>query len=178
MGPVPPFHHRIIMDLSASKVFSRAIDSVRVPLEHFIKTGFYDPHSLAGYEPEDIADFQTRRVCRQIAKEMKRPFIRCYGVISNYHFNGSKWEKYDDPKWESGYLEVPKRKYLMPLITPLLLAAPDPHRWASRNKENPVWQMPCQSLWQFKIYDRELWEKYYDFVLNDPDCRKARRLTS
>lgn len=170
------------MDLNASKVFQRAVDSVRIPLEHFIKTGFYDPNSLVGYEPEDIADFQVRRVCRQIAKEGKRPFIRCYAVESLHTFDRTtmRWEKNDKPKFEYGYVEVPKRKYLAPLVAPLLLAAPEAQgRYYANTKDGEhVWQLSSVTLWQFRVYGKDLWDKIYDYMLNDPECRKARRLTS
>lgn len=169
------------MDLNASKVFQRAVDSVRVPLEHFIKTGFYDPHVLGGYEPEDIADFQVRRVCRQIAKEGKRPFIRCHDVKSNYTWDNttSRYVQRDIPEWEFGYVEVPKRKYLSVLVAPLLLTSPAKSGYYDALRSNsPVYEEQCESLWRLRVRDRELWDKYYDFVLNDPDCRKVRRLTS
>lgn len=167
------------MDLNASKVFSRAVDSVRIPLEHFIKTGFYDPHSLPGHEPEDIADFQVRRVCRQIAKESKRPFIRCYEVVITYRWDyGSGWTKLDKPEWERGFIEMPKRHYLAPLIAPLLLAAPEAGSRYDPRTGAGVHQQSLATLWSFSIFNRELWDQYYQFVLTDPECRKARRLTS
>lgn len=169
------------MDLSTSKVFNRTIDSVRLPLEHFMATGFYDPSTLNGYEPEDIAAFQVRRACRQLAKEQKRPFIRCHVVEVTYRWdhNAGKWMKLAKPEWEFGYVEIPKRQYLAPLVAPLLLAAPDETaRHGTLLAKAPVIQVTSKSLWQFHVRDYQLWTKYYDFVLNDPDCRKARRLTA
>jgi len=169
------------MDLNTSKVFNRAIDSVRLPLERFMATGFYDPFTLNGYEPEDIAAFQVRRACRKLAKEQKRPFIRCHVVETTYQWdhNAAKWVKLAKPGWEFGYVEVPKRKYLAPLVAPLLLAAPDeivPQ--GTVLAKAPVIQVASKSLWIFHIRDYEFWTKYYDFILNNPDCRKARRLTA
>lgn len=168
------------MDLNASKVFQRAVDSVRVPLEHFIKTGFYDPHVLGGYQPEDIADFQVRRVCRQIAKEAKRPFIRCYDVSSTYTYDNKvhQWVRRDTPQWEFGFIEVPKRKYLSALVAPLLLVATPGSYYDAIRKNAGIYEESSVTLWRFRVSDRELWDKYYEWVLNDPDCRKARRLTS
>lgn len=169
------------MDLSTSKVYRRVIDSVRVPLEHFVSTGLYDPFSLEGFEPEDIADFQVRRACRQLAKELKRPFIRCYNVFSAFQWdhNKAKWVKLEVPDWNYGYVEVPKRQYLAPLVAPLLLAAPEAGSYVEvRSAQGKVLQEQCRSLWRFRIRDRPLWDSYYQFMLSDPDCRKARRLTA
>lgn len=164
--------------------FQRTIDSVRLPLEHFIKTGFWDPYILLGYTASDISDVQVRKACRLAAQEVKRPFVQCYAVFQRGEWqnqgsqNGYKWVDYPEPKWVNGFVEMPKRRYLSPLVAPLLLAAPDETTFYSRYGKPPAQVVRNQSrtLWSFRVFDRALWDEYYAFVLNDPDCRKARRL--
>ncbi len=155
------------MEHVTSQVFTRAVDSVRIPLEHFLKTGFWDPTSLEDWQPADMSYSQTRRACRQMAKELKRPFIRCHDRYSNYRFDANVgWVRLDTSEWECGYVEMPKRKKYMPLAAPLLLAA----------NSKSVQDRSGTTLWEFQVHDRQLWDDFYPYLLNDPVCRAARGL--
>jgi hypothetical protein len=184
MGPVSPSDPSNIMDLAKIKSYQRTIASVDLPLRHFIETGFWNPRVVEGWNESDIGDSLVRSACRKVAKELKRPFIQCYSSFVSY-------ESYDtgetsqngyavynrrplpEPRFEAGYVEMPKRKHLAPLVAPLLLAA-----GGKVTLRDAVWDRTSATLWAFLIRDREFWDSYYDFVLNDPECRRARRLTS
>ena len=177
------------MELASIKSYQRTIASVDLPLKHFVDTGFWNPYVVEGWTDSDIGDTFVRRACREVAKELKRPFIQCFASVSTTESydtgkkNAHGYPIYDvrplpEPRFSSGYIEVPKRKYLIPLVAPLLLAAGEPTRRWNQNATAPVANNSVASLWQFRITSEELWNQYYEFVLNDPDCRKARRLTS
>lgn len=151
-----------------SKVFDRVVASVQAPLQHFIETGFWNPYALEGWEEGDIAEHGVRGSCRVMSKELKRPFIRAHPVISSTQWDGEKWVRHPKPIFTHGLVEVPKRKYLVPLIAPLTLAA-------TRDSKT-IRDASGTTLWEFHIYDREAWDNYYQYLLNDPDCRRARKL--
>lgn len=157
-------------DLNNLSAFNRVIDSVRLPIEHFAKTGFWNPYVLPNYKDEDISDQQVRRACRAVAKEMKRPFIVCHPVIKRSYRDPETWQWHDypEPKLAGGYIELPKRKYLHGHVATLLLTG---------NSEF-IRHGGMASLWSIRVNDATLWNEYYDFVLNDPECRAARKLTS
>lgn len=146
-------------DLNNLSVFNRVIDSVRLPIEHFAKTGFWNPYVLPDRKGEGISGQQVRRACRAVAKEMKRPFIICHQSV--------QWS-YPEPKLVGGFIEIPRRKYLHGHVATLLLAG----------NSKFIRHVQQATLWTFRIYDVTLWNEYYDFVLNDPECRAARKLIS
>lgn len=161
--------------------FNRAIDSVRLPLEHFLETGFWNPYACPGWTRNNVSDVQVRRICRHVATENKRPFIQCYASMTLWEYvddlanpfpNGGGYYKkrveIPKPKFSVGIISAPNRQHLAPLVAPLLLTE------GSAKVQNHS----STGLWQFYVHDEELWNSYYDFVLNDPACRKARKLTS
>lgn len=177
MGPVPPSRSIANMDNAFPKAFARVLDSVRLPLQHFLDTGFWNPNALPGYASIGIAETQVRSSCRLAAKEMKRPFIICgteyrSGSHKEGFDTGGKrtltWVPHPEPVFSRGFIQVPKRKYLVNHIASLTLAGDN--------------RMICDrctpTLWEFTVHDKALWDEYYAYVLNDPACRKARKLTS
>lgn len=162
------------MNQSTPAMFNRIVDSVRLPLQHFLDTGFWDYSTKGELHKGMIGDTQVRSSCRDLAKNLKRPFIVCekhmsYGEHSPSPSGGYKWVYYTEPKFREGFIEVPKKKYLHSHVAPLMLAA---------EKDTVVIDRSIQTLWQFHIRDEALWDQYYQYVLNDPDLRKARKLTS
>lgn len=154
-----------------SQVFTRTVASVQAPLQHFIETGFWNPHALEGWEEGDITEHVVRGSCRIMSKELKRPFIRAHPSYSWQHQPVDPETNYAPPPlriFRCGVVEVPKRKYLAPLIAPLTLAA--------TSDSKTIRDASGATLWEFYIYDRQLWDQYYQYLLNDPDCRKARKL--
>ncbi len=149
--------------------YNRIIASVQQPIAHFLETGFWNPHSLEGFEECDISEQQVRSSCRALAKALKRPFIICQPNFK-YGERDAKgvWRPLDNPFWRGGFLSVPKLKRHAPIVAPFLLAA---------NGEE-VSDHSGETLWEFQVTDHQLWVALYDHILNDPDCRKARRLTS
>jgi hypothetical protein len=166
------------MELANLKSYQRTIASVQLPLLHFVETGFWNPYALPDWTENDIGDTFVRRATRHVAKELKRPFIQCYAILGNKEYDAvtGKYVPVPEPRFTSAFIEVPRRKYLMPLVAPLLLAAGESEPLWQRNMDRPVWQSSCATLWQFRFGNRTLWDEYYAFVLNDPDCRKARKL--
>jgi hypothetical protein len=176
------------MENITSQVLSRALESVQAPINHFIETGFWNPHAHNpdGYEPGDVGDTQVRKICRAVAQELKRPFIICHPTFSygrsvpDENRKGFyKWEPLDKPEFAGGYVSVPKQKRLTPLVATLILASSaDMSLHQRAAPKSPLASYGRETLWEFRIADKTMWDEYYGYVLNDPDCRKARRLTS
>lgn len=160
-----------------SKTFDRIIDSVKLPIEHFARTGFWDPYAIEGYQPEDISDTIVRSACRKVAKGQKRPFIKLFKHMRRQQWTQNRYVTYPDPVFTMGIVSVPKRKKLLSIVTPLLLAAPEPTKRYQPNRQASVVQFELASLWEFQVYDESFWDGYYAYALNDPECRKARGLT-
>jgi hypothetical protein len=169
------------MKTIVSKVYQRALDSLQVPIKHFMETGFWNENALPRWEAPDISYPQVRRIARQIAKEAGRPFITATETIERTRWTADtsrpdghggyymKRVKLDEPRWARAYISMPKRKFLLPLVSPLLLAA-------SNEGGSPIYDRSGATLWEFTINDHSFWVGYYDFILTDPDCRKARKL--
>jgi hypothetical protein len=174
------------MENVTSQVLSRALESVQAPINHFIETGFWNPnvHAPDSYSPGDVGDTQVRKICRAVARELKRPFITCHPTFSyGRHVldeKGSyKWVPSEKPQFAGGYVSVPKQKRLTPLVATLILASSADKPLHQRGTpQNPLISYSQKTLWTFRIADKTMWDEYYDYVLNDRDCRKARRLTS
>ena len=162
--------------------FTRVLDSVRVPIQHFIDTGIYDENASGKHDWSlDVSPSQVRRACRKVASELKRPFIQMSEQIDRYRYvpdmtqpnsrggYNSKREDLSEPRWARTYVSIPKRKYLTVLVSPLLLAG-------SREHDAPVYDRSTPSLWNFTIFDHQFWLEYQSFVLHDPACRAARKL--
>lgn len=162
-----------------SQILADALRSVREPIEKFIATGIY----ANPYQDEDmpqeliesagfISAQQTQRVCRSVAKELKRPFIIMSPVIrtGNWIRKNDRWVRQAcEPAFEVAHIQMPKRKYLMPLVTPLLLAGGDTETAAS------VWELHQHSNWCFQIHNEQLWLEYRA-AMDRPEMREARRL--
>jgi hypothetical protein len=164
--------------------YDRIIASVQEPLDHFVKTGFWKPNTH--WKAEDVGGNQVRKACRELARSMKRPFIQCYdrssmGEWVQTNAAGqpymSKWMDYKTPVWSFGYFEAPIQKRLLPLVAPLMLGSVKQGRYRSATAHK-VSDNSLETVWRFHIYDQEIWNGYYSFVLDDPDCRRARNFTS
>jgi hypothetical protein len=163
-----------------SKIFERTLDSVRLPIQHFIDTGIFDLGVLGESNwNADISFVQVRRACRKVAAELKRPFIQMESYTRYIDHSYSTLPdgtteytsvKLDKPRWVSATVTIPKRKYLVGHISPLTLAAGD--------LGSACYARPTPSLWHFTITDYSLFKEYEKYILTDPACRKARKLTS
>ncbi len=142
--------------------YDEIMAGVSLPLLHFLETGFWNPR--AGNYQGHIGLDQVRSACREMARSMKRPFIQAYS------FHG--YEEPGNPNsglaWRYGILEVPKLKRHTPIVQQFILVA----------DSAVVYDRSSATLWGFQVTDHRLWEQLYQYILNDPECRKARRLTS
>lgn len=150
-------------------LYNRLIASVQKPIDHFLETGFWNPYVVEGSQVCDISDSQVRSSCRELAKALKRPFIICQPTFKYDELGANGvWVPLDKPVWRGGWLTVPKLKRHTPIVASFILAS----------NEKEVRDRSGTTLWEFAVTDHQLWTTLYDHILNDPDCRKARRLTS
>lgn len=182
-----PEHLRI-----ESQVLNDALASVYLPVQRFLETGFYRgpfcdeeiPEHLRTWE-RMISDTQTRRICRAVAREQKRPFIQLYESWSKTEMAATdekneygnpiyKYQTLPEPRFNYVAVVVPKRKYTMPLVTPLLLVAPDQADWRPGTRPL-VSSFRMHSYWKFQIYDLDFWREY-SAAFDRPEMRAARRL--
>lgn len=154
-----------------------ALRSVEKPIMDFIQTGLFNDDWSALPEEARIARAcvsiaQTRRIARRVAKELKRPFIVSSEFISRNYWCGAarRWLESDEPRWRSAYIEMPKRKYLMPMVTPLLLVADANNAPVVRYQRGEN-----SSLWRFEFKNRDFWLEYRA-ALDRPEMRAARKL--
>jgi hypothetical protein len=165
-----------------SKIFDEAIRSVRDPILQFIETGIFGNPWGGDTVPEEvlaskgfISATQTQRVCRMVAQELKRPFIIMTPYIERRVWTQTpkpdgttRWECKPVPRrFRSTHIKMPKRQYLMPLVSPLLLAAGP--------AGSPVTDRSEVGNWVFIINDEGLWNDYRA-SLDRPEMRAARKL--
>lgn len=160
-----------------SKILQDALRSVREPIEKFIETGIYTNPWADEDIPDELRDSlgfvseqQTQRVCRMVAKELKRPFIIVTPVISEYvweRVNGRYTSRKTERTFQRAHIKMPRRKYLMPLVSPLILAESGP--------TGPVRHIHEHSNWYFHITNEALWNDYRA-ALDRPEMRAARKL--
>ena len=125
-----------------------------------------------------ISTVQIRKVARDVAKEMKRPFVQGGEYFSNgTHKRDAdgkyEWIPYSTPQWSKAYITVPRRGYLCPIITPLELSAVSVYRSTGSNH---IISRHGSTYWQFDIMSREIWTDYYQALQTRPEMRKALKL--
>ena len=159
-----------------TKTLSAAFAFIQKPIDDMIATGlFHEPKSEDGM----ITGPQIRKVARDVAKEMKRPFVQGGEYFSNgTHVRDAdgkfQWRAYDTPQWSKAYIIVPRRAYLCPLIAPLELSAVSVYRIG--NTPATIISRHGHTYWQFDIMSREIWTDYYEALQTRPEMRKALRL--
>jgi hypothetical protein len=194
---------------TGSKVLDNALLTVAAPVLRFIETGIHeasftvdDPAEREGVWAEGaISSQQTTRVVREVARELKRPFVAMYAFRdrwsyksqhsmagTTYYSYGKPWRGYQDikqlpkPVFSHAYVRVPRRKYAFPLVAPLLLAAPETPKYAPTTVRNkPGYKPPTvtnysgATYWRFQIYNEEMWDSYRA-SMDRPEMREARRM--
>lgn len=171
------------------KIKSKTVDAVykqlEGPINHFLETGLHaDPVLL----PEEwknifIRPAQTRRIVRAIAKELGRPFVQVGTLYTMYEFNAGtrRWES-RDPVLLGGYIQVPRRKYLTPLVAPLMAGdrGPAPRRftpyYGAPRHEPGIYSQHGASYWLFHIHGFDLFKSYLEAIKEDDHIRAALRL--
>lgn len=150
--------------------YAAVLDSVKKPLDHFITTGLYEPYRPvpgAGLNDLTLSESIVRSSIRGMAAKMRRPFIQAYVVRHHGSWKNNKWSPLEAPIFSHGYFYAPKQKKLQVMLTPLQLG-----------KDSPlIKDTSMATVWEFGVHDETLWNDFYQLILNDPDCRKARGLT-
>jgi hypothetical protein len=159
-----------------TKTLTAVFAHIQKPIDDMLETGlFLEPQ----YEGGMVTAPQIRKVARDVAKEMKRPFIQggeqfSTGTHIQDAANGRyKWQRYPKPLWSKAYITIPKRKYLSVLINPLELGA-----IAERNATvtTKIMSRHDATYWHYDIMDREIWNDYYTALQTNPAFRKAMKL--
>jgi hypothetical protein len=158
-----------------TKTLSAVFAFIQKPIDDMIATGlFHEPV----WEDQMISTVQIRKVARDVAKELKRPFIQggeyfSHGTHKRDADGKYEWTAYSTPQWSKAYITVPKRGYLCPIITPLELSAVSVYRSTGSNH---IISRHGSTYWQFDIMSREIWTDYYQALQTRPEMRKALKL--
>jgi hypothetical protein len=192
---------------TGSKTLDNALSTVAAPALRFIETGIHE-ESWTVDDPDEhegvwargaISPHQTSRVVREVAKELKRPFVAMYAVRQRWQYRsryqpgtvhhsstkpGSYYkdiQKLPQPVFSHGHIHVPKRQYLLPLVRTLILATVSQQMpsWRQLNdaehKKPDVLNHSLATIWRFRIYNEEMWGDYRA-SMDRPEMRAARRL--
>jgi hypothetical protein len=152
----------------------RILDEVA---DGIITKGYYRvPELLVEHENEDwrerykrviIPAMTVRKFARRVCKEHKRPFI----MVDRW----ADWRRGPDGNYkrfcEGVWLEIPKRRYLMPIVNCLRLAAVE-----DVNTDGVYWNRNCKSVWWFGIRDQAFAREYLSFFETREEFRKAVKL--
>lgn len=166
--------------MHVSQHLTRTLEFLQKPIDAMLATGLFEEPN---WKDAPISPIQIRKVARTVAREQKRPFILGGESFANgSHSRGANNEwvytKYDAPKWEHAYLTVPKKQYLMPLVSPLTLASVDEFEAYGKAPVPPVTHRHGKTYWSFKINDRTFWNEYLQALTTRPEMRQAMKLTS
>ena len=179
----------ITYESNTPKVIGVAKDSIEKAYHQWLESGlFYDggrlnPDGSYNYDRRDLGvpDFIVRRIVRQAAKELKRPFI----VASEYiELHGMEWKEAQDlPRSQRRFkvmttsLRIPNRKYLSPIITPLLMAGTENKGipWSERAKY-PILKHVGPTVVSITFTDQNLFDEYTHEIKTREEMRAALRL--
>lgn len=148
------------MELTAIQCLEKSKQILDEVTDRLITKGYYMPPSYTewGMKWEDviIPEVTLRKFARRVAKEAKRPFVQVY-----------RWYRYkNDGTWKSEEvgirLELPKRKYLAPLVNPLELAGFRGGHYIG--------------LWSYIIEDRDFAREYLSYFETREEFRRALKL--
>lgn len=159
-----------------TKTLSAVFAFIQKPIDDMIATGlFHEP----AWEDQMVSTVQIRKVARDVAKELKRPFVQGGEYFSNgTHKRDAdgkyEWIAYDTPQWSKAYITIPKRAYLCPLIAPLELSAVSHYKVGSI--PSIIISRHASTYWHYDIMSHEIWTDYYEALQTRPEMRKALKL--
>jgi hypothetical protein len=146
------------------------LEHFQKPINDMLEIGIYrEPHSIPG----GIPAVTNRKIARRICGELRRPFILLEDQMGWWMQVDGRWERNPDPQWVRSILVFPKQKRLMPLVSSLLMAAPEYVRQKDYAGTAPLFRTSHKSKWGFVFNDRALLDEYLAAVRTDPDMRKV-----
>lgn len=170
----------------------QALGSIAIPVQKFIETGIHRDTAWDESIPKEYRQARwsaqksgaalgysfVRSICRKVARELGRPFIHTTVNMDEGRYarvgGRYQWIPREDPEFFYGYIEMPKRKYLAPLWSPLFLAAKPTRMYSSKPEGVTVGIIFSRSLFRFMVYDENLWAEYNE-LLDTDEMRAARR---
>jgi hypothetical protein len=129
-----------------------------------------------GQHPMFASDFTLRPFARRLCREMRRPFV----WLTSYRYTPYK----ETEEVFNAELTFPRRQFLMPIATPLVLTAntSGDSRWHSRygrNGEPMTWRSNERSNYRFFFHGNEGEKRMHDWIRmtqTNPAMRAALRL--
>ena len=159
--------------LRESKVVNTVMSEILDPIKKQLETGifFYPTYTIGGL----VRPIHVGKYARAVAKEHGWPFVQAGYIAENYKWDAAqrKYLRLKEPLITGGWLQAPKRQYLLPLVTPLLLAEDD---------KRSVWEKGIRlanlkSLWRFYIHDVDVFEAFMQSALSSPEIVAAIKRT-
>lgn len=174
-----------------SNVIDNAKRRLDEAFDHWHRTGIYidraklTPDGKYDYRSESmgVPQYITRRLIRQAAKELKRPVLMAREGFQSLHQHvpGTSYRQMIYTI-TSMSLDVPRRKYLMPIVNPLALAAEHVagryYSWKSGSSPAPIVMYTRPTIFQFVFYDLDIWAQYYEQICTREEMRAALKITT
>ena len=154
------------MELTAIQCLQKSKHILDDVTDRLLTKGYYMPPSYTewGMSWQDIIipEVTLRKFARRVAKEAKRPFVQVYRYYEYQRTATGIDFDYKNPVEVGIRIEMPKRRYLAPLVNPIILAGfPSMH---------------YSSVWGFRIKDKEFAQQYLEYFATREEFRKALRL--
>ena len=160
--------------LRESKVANSVISEILDPIKKQLETGifFYPNYTAEGL----VRLIHIRKYARAVAKEYGRPFVQAGYRVEQYKYSAlhRRYLRREEPLIVGGWLQVPKRQYLMPLVAPLLLAADD----KPTALEKGIGMANYRSMWKFYFHDGDVFEAFIQSALSSPEIVAAIKRTT
>ena len=182
----------ITYESNAPRCIARICDDFNEGLKSFFELGyFYWERQIAAHQARDynmIPEPTLRYIDRTIARQMKRPYVRAsYNEWRDYKrdANGMLIPKpgtahdyeYNDEVKRTAYLTVPRRKYLSPIINPLMLAAQKrEYQYGRWNDDAAVTYWSNTRDFYFTFTNIDLWLEYRHLMATREEMREALKL--
>lgn len=150
------------MNMAAIQALEKSKSILEDVTDRLLTKGYYMQPSYTdwGMDWQDviIPEVTLRKFARRVAKEAKRPFVQVGYLWGHKALPDGKYYNFQKGIW----IEMPKRRYLAPLIHPIELAG--------------FTRGPMHTLWHFHIDDLEFANTYLSYFETREDFRKALKL--
>lgn len=152
------------MELTAIQALEKSKSILDDITDKLLNKGYYMPPNYSDWgmtwRDEIIPEVTLRKFARRVAKEAGRPFVQVY---RQYRYRQRQNETDPWVSEECGIrIELPKRKYLAPIVNPLMLAGFNPGYY--------------KGLWSIAVDDTEFAKQYLSYFETREEFRKALKL--
>lgn len=166
-----------------SKVYDQVVTEINTSLGNMLETGIFRDDYIFDHDGNDwrktyVPETTMRKVARAMASELKRPFV----IAGKYYQrkydhrtdHGRPWSELPII-FSHAHLQVPRVKYMSPIINPLMLASePRSYRYNYRGEQaNAITHYFACKWISFHFKDAQIFDDYLAQVTSVPEMRAA-----